>query len=84
MRRGDTCARSTDVESLGKLNELNAGVVDTAKKHGYLEADSRGSTALNRVQALALVVCFDFQALPRQYYRTSTFMHIRCQEIPFG
>jgi hypothetical protein len=49
-----------------------------------LEADSRGSTALNRVQALALVVCFDFQALPQRYYRTSTFMHIRCQEVPFG
>jgi hypothetical protein len=64
MRRGDTGASSADVESLRKLNEFNAASVDTAKKHRYLEANAWGLAALNRAQALAFVVYFDFQAVP--------------------
>jgi hypothetical protein len=83
MGRGDTGACSADVKGLGELNELGAGSVDTAEKHGHLETDARGPTALNRIQALAFAVYFDFQAPPGQYYRTSTIMHIRCQETRF-
>src|SRR4029077_16512580 len=61
MGRGDTGASGADVKGLGELNELGAGSVDTAEKHGHLEADARGPTALNRIQALALAVYFDFQ-----------------------
>jgi hypothetical protein len=64
MGRGDTGPSSADVKGLGELNKLDAGSVDTAEKHGHLEADARGPTALNRAQALAFVVYFDFQASP--------------------
>jgi len=83
MGRGDTGACSADVKGLGELNELDAGSVYTAQKHGHLETDARGPTALSRAQALAFVVYFDFQAPPGQYYRASTIMHIRCQETRF-
>ncbi len=64
MGRGDTSTSSADVKGLGELNELDAGSVDTAEKYGHLEADARGLTALNGVQALAFVIYFDFQAPP--------------------
>ncbi len=64
MCRGDAGASSADVKGFGELNELNAGSVDTAQKHGYLEANARGPAALDRVQARAFVVYFGFQAPP--------------------
>jgi hypothetical protein len=64
MSRGDTSASSADVKGLGELNEVDARSIDTAEKHGYLEADSRRATALSRVDALAFAVNFDFQAPP--------------------
>jgi hypothetical protein len=84
MGRGDTGTSSADVKGLGELNELDAGSVDTAEKYGHLEADARGLTALNGVQALAFAIYFDFQTPPGQYCRTSTIMHIRCQETGSG
>ncbi len=64
MGRGDAGPSSADVKGLGELNKLDAGTVHTAEKHGHLEADARGPTALNRTHALALVVYFDFQDPP--------------------
>jgi hypothetical protein len=84
MGRGDTSACSADVKGLGELNELDAGSIDTAEKHGYLEVDSRGPTALNAIHAFAFALNFDFQAPPEEYCRTSTIMHIRCQEMRPG
>jgi len=64
MRRSDTGTRRADVERLRELNEFNTGSVDTPKKNGYLEADTRRPAALNRIQALAFVVYLDFQTSP--------------------
>jgi len=52
----NTRTRGTDVEGLCEFDELNSGGVDAAKKNRYLEADSRGPTALGSVQALTFLI----------------------------
>lgn len=84
MGGGYTGARSADVKGFGKFYELDTGSVDTPQKYGNLEIDAWRPTSLAGVYALAFVVYFDFQAPPGQYYRTSTIMHIRCQEMQSG
>jgi hypothetical protein len=63
MSRGDTSARSADVEGLRELNELDTGSVHSPKENGYLEANA-WRAALNAVQALTLLVNLDFQNPP--------------------
>jgi hypothetical protein len=54
--RGDTSTRGADIESLCEFDELDPGGVDAAKKNRYLKANSRGPSALGRIQALTFLV----------------------------
>ena len=63
MRGCDTSASGADIEGLGELDELCAGHIDTAQKHGNLQPEARG-TALNGIQTRTLPVNLRFQGAP--------------------
>jgi hypothetical protein len=64
MGRRDAGTRGADVERLGKLNEFNAGGIDTAKKHGQLEPNARGPASVKGIHPFTFLVYFNFQAPP--------------------
>jgi hypothetical protein len=64
MSRGDIGARRADIEGLCELNELDAGSVNTAKKNGHLETNTRRAAALRSFRAHTLLVDLDFQTPP--------------------